>query len=200
MYPPLSMLRLHLDRFENAMHRSGTESLFPEVGGPSFSEVLSMYLINFFKGVHLWTGTPQGICEQVLRFFVCLFHGNLGGTPQCHPPPMVNNPLIRPYFLGGGIGGAPLGSHVCFQWTVLLESNRLSVFFQPTFPNRCVCEVWNEWLETKGRFPSCQVDYLRGEDHQHAEVVISLVVQMPTEKAFKGSKYTNIRIPFNPQI
>ena len=24
---------------------------------------------------------------------------------------MVNSPLIRPYFLGGGIGGAPLGSH-----------------------------------------------------------------------------------------
>ena len=25
--------------------------------------------------------------------------------------PMVNSPLIRPYFLGGGIGGVPLDSH-----------------------------------------------------------------------------------------
>ena len=27
------------------------------------------------------------------------------------PPPPRNKALLRPYFLGGGIGGAPLNSH-----------------------------------------------------------------------------------------
>ena len=41
---------------------------------------------------------------------------------------MVNSPLIRPYFLGGGgIGGVPLGSHDTrfnggIHWDELLES------------------------------------------------------------------------------
>ena len=31
---------------------------------------------------------------------------------------MVNSPLIRPYFLGGGgTGGVPLGSHDVFFWS-----------------------------------------------------------------------------------
>ena len=52
-------------------------------------------------------------------------YGNLRVPTQCHPTPKralyrlvkgqlaVNNPLIRPYFLGGvGSGWVPLDSHV----------------------------------------------------------------------------------------
>ena len=57
------------------------------------------------------------------------------GTPPMPPPPQEiagpnkallretngNSPLIRPYFLGGGgIGGAPLGSHDSFFCVILL--------------------------------------------------------------------------------
>ena len=39
---------------------------------------------------------------------------------------MVNNPLIRPYFLGGGgIGGVPLDSH---DLTMELDGPKISVF------------------------------------------------------------------------
>ena len=43
---------------------------------------------------------------DAMREFESCYHGNLR-------EPMVNSPLIRPYFLGGkrGTGGVPLGSH-----------------------------------------------------------------------------------------
>ena len=50
-------------------------------------------------------------------------------------PPMVNSPLIRPYFLGGvGIGGVPLGSYeggsgeICRFSMALLEENGQAIF------------------------------------------------------------------------
>ena len=40
------------------------------------------------------------------------FKGSAFSWQSKGTPPMVNSPLIRPYFLGGGgIGGVPLGSH-----------------------------------------------------------------------------------------
>ncbi len=40
---------------------------------------------------------------------ISIYHGNLRGPPQCHPP----NNLRRPYFLGRvALGGVPLDSHL----------------------------------------------------------------------------------------
>ena len=42
---------------------------------------------------------------------------------------MVNSPLISPYFLGGGIGGVPLGSTdiSCLKWGSFLAISGLSL-------------------------------------------------------------------------
>ena len=53
--------------------------------------------------------------SRVGQLVVCwwlqlFYHGNLRVPPQCHPPPR-NNPLMRPYFLGGWHWGVPLDSH-----------------------------------------------------------------------------------------
>ena len=48
-------------------------------------------------------GKKHGVVFDVFQGY---YHGNLRVPPLCHPPQK-----IRPYLLGGGTGGAPLGSH-----------------------------------------------------------------------------------------
>ncbi len=98
-----------------------------------------------------------------------LNHGNLRGPPQCYatPPrnkalirpylgkPLVNSPLIRPYFLGGWHWGVPLGSHDgryhCKFQSSLKEWSYLEVVWYKNFTMNGIqtsCVQWQYLLPT----------------------------------------------------
>ena len=55
---------------------------------------------------------------------------------------MVNSPLIRPYFLGGGValGGCTLDSHDFCLWVYGWIGGYFAPFFAPVSSYQCVIE------------------------------------------------------------